>query len=117
MSQETTDNFWSVWNAWTPPAPLELTYRLYYDDQGCPLFYSMEQLPGNYIELDRETWTQSPTNIRIKNGKLEYIEKYQALKLVPVSRNGTACHPRDVCIVVDQQQSHTKWGFKSNDAS
>lgn len=117
MSQETTDNFWSVWNSWTPPVTKTLTYRLYYDEQGQPLFYSMEELPGNYIELDRETWTLAPANIRIRNGQIEYVDRYTAVKLVPEQKTGTACDPRDVCIVVNQQQPHTIWGFKNNDAS
>ena len=99
---------------WVALAPLPATpdpfYRLYYDDQGWPLFYSMEDLPGNYIEIDRETW-HSPGNIRIVDGKIVHIKTVIVHKLVP-GECGTSCHPQDVAVVVDETETHTKWSLK-----
>ena len=45
-------------------------YRLYYDDEGFPLFYSVEQLPGNYIVVDQATYLSGPKHIKVVDGKL-----------------------------------------------
>jgi hypothetical protein len=34
----------------------------------------MEDLPGNYIEIDAETYHRTPANARIVNGKLKEIK-------------------------------------------
>lgn len=109
----TTDNFWAAWALPTvESAPV--FYRLYHDDRGYPLFYSMENLPGNYIEIDQETYAQSSSKVRVVNGKLTKNTLSATAKLKP-SDTGTACHPSDVCIVVSNDQSHIKWSLKKND--
>lgn len=84
------------------PEPDPVSWRLYYDDQGRPLTYSMEALPGNYIEIDAATYHRGPLNVRVVNGELRYIQHTWSQKLVP-SERGTACLPTDVTIVVDQE--------------
>lgn len=81
------------------PEPKPVFWRLYYDDQGRPITYSMEALPGNYIDIDAATFARGPLNVRVVNGKLRYIQHTWSQKLVP-SETGTACHPSDVSIVV-----------------
>lgn len=104
----TEDEFWAALTL-LPPATLPI-YRLYYDDQGYPLFYSMEAVPGNYIELDAETWRNA--NIaQIVNGKIVRHKATTIPKLVP-SDTGTACHPNDITIVVPETEPHTKWSLK-----
>jgi len=99
------------WNALAPvPAPPAPIYRLYYDDQGWPLFYSMESVPGNYIEIDYDTW-HNPANVRILNGILVRIKTVVVHKLVP-GDIGTTCHPQDVAVVVNALGSNTKWSVK-----
>ena len=113
---ETTENFWKAFNEWDPPAPAPIFYRLYYNDAGQLLFYSMEDVPGNYIEIDRETFAASPSNVRIVNNKLTYIKHTVTNKLTP-GETGTPCDPRDVCIVVNNSVSNTKWSLKTNETS
>ena len=109
MTDETTDNFWAAWHL-----PLEeikpIFHRLYYDDQGNPLFYSQTDLPGNYIEIDQTTFASGPTNVRVINGKIVVIKPAVVHKLVP-GDTGTACHPQDVSVVVNDTPN-TKWMLK-----
>lgn len=113
---ETTENFWKAFAEWDPPPPKPIFYRLYYDNQGLPLFYSMEDVPGNYIELDRETYAASPSNVRVVNNKLVYIKQQISKKLTP-GEVGTCCDPRDICVVVDQTKTHVKWSIKTNETN
>lgn len=88
------------------PVPVPVTYRLYHDDQGCPLFYSMEDLPGTYIDIDQETFAKNSTRVRVRNGKLVEVTWKTTQKIVP-SNSGTMCHEQDVAIVV--KQNGTYW--------
>ena len=88
------------------PVPDPVTYRLYHDDQGCPLFYSMEDLPGTYMDIDQETFAKNSTRVRVRNGKLVEVTWKTTQKIVP-SNSGTMCHEQDVAIVV--KQNGTYW--------
>lgn len=113
MSADTTDNFWAAWGK-TPEQSTSVFYRLYYDEHGYPLSYSMEDLPGNYIEIDQETYALSSSKVRVVDGKLKNNTTAATAKLKP-GESGTACHPTNICIVVPPNQPHTKWSFKKND--
>ena len=108
MSDELTSE--AFWAALAPlPAPPDPFYRLYYGEQGEPLFYSMSDEPGNYINVDREVFGN--TNVRVVNGQLTIIKTAVVNKLVP-SSVGTACHVNDVSIVVDKNTPNIKWMLK-----
>lgn len=88
-----------------------LIYRLYHDQNGCPLFYSMEDLPGDYIDITVDQFNRSNSHVRVVDGRL--IEKsFDNLKLVPSTSRGQYCCSTDVSIVVDSSQSHRRWEFK-----
>lgn len=105
----TPEEFWAILH--DVPAVAPVFYRLYYNEHGEPLFYSMEDLPGNYIEIDQETFTHSPSNVRVVDGQLKRITTSTIRKLVP-GTTGTSCDPRDICVVVTPEQSHQQWSIK-----
>lgn len=112
----TDEEFWKILT--NVPDKAKLFYRLYHDSYGVPLFYSMEDLPGTYIEIDQETFSRSPSNVRVHKGKLYELTEKITSKLIPADI-GTPCHPEDVSIVVPDTINHQRWskrtyGFESN---
>ena len=113
---ETTENFWEVWNNLEPYVQPVVFWRLYYDEQGFPLFYTQEDKPGNYIDVTPEQYQRASMRVRVRNGQLIELKSTPVAKLIP-SEHGTPCHPCDVTVVVTETQEHTKWSkrvFESN---
>ena len=109
----TEEEFWEI--LYNIPEPKPIFYRLYYNDDGSPIIYSMEELPDNYIEVDQLTYVLAPFNVRVVNGKLTYIKPVVTVKKLQPSTTGTPCNPNDVCIVVDPDQPHKKWTIVNNE--
>jgi len=117
VSNKTTDNFWAVFNNLPPYEPPTIFRRLYHDAQGMPLFYSMEDLPGLYIDVDPIAYVTASMTVRVVAGQLVKINiNSQSKKLVPISP-GTCCDPQDICVVVDAVQIHTQWSLKNYDTN
>lgn len=102
----TESEFWEIMGSM--PGPQTLFYRLYYDENGRALFYSMEDIPGNYIEITQEQYAASDPMVRVINGKIVPIKRYSTGKLTP-SDTGTPCHPDNVAIVVTVEEQHQCW--------
>ena len=99
---------------WTVLRPIETTtafYRLYHDDQGNPLFFSQEDLPGKYIELDQSTYNTPHTHIKVIDGKLVTLDTSSAVTKLTPTEYGVPCHPQDVSIVVDTALPHKIWNI------
>ena len=110
----TPEQFWSILH--NMPEPLPVSYRLYHDDQGRPLFYSMETVPGTYIEIDQATFARSASNVRVRDGKLIEITWATTTKLVP-GNSGSPCHPDNVAVIVTEDRPHTKWSRKTYESN
>ena len=116
MTDQTTENFLQVMSTFAWPDPISPTYRLYYNDNGTPKCYSMEDLPGKYILVDRETYVLASWNVQVVDDVLHIIQPaVQVKKLCPGTATGTACHTLDVCVVVDSDQPHTTWNTMTNE--
>lgn len=111
----TPEEFWSILHAVPDVKPA--IYRLYYNDSGEPLFYSTEDLPGNYIDIDQETFSRSSSQVRVLNGRIVSTATHRVTKKLVPSDHGIACDTRDVCVVVDATHSHTKWTIKNYEQS
>ena len=107
----TEENFWATLASM--PAPVIVYYRLYYDDSGMPLFYSHEDLPGKYIDLEPEQFALRDLRVRVVNGAMVFYQP-PIPKLIPGDK-GIACDPSDVSIVVSAQDKHQKWRFGTNE--
>lgn len=99
------------------PEPVPVVFRLYHNDDGSPICYTMEELPGNYIEVDATTYAIAPYNVRVINSQFTVIKPVVTVKKLQPSSNGIACDKRDVCIVVNADQPHTKWSIVTNETT
>lgn len=99
------------WAALQPIEPKPILYRLYYDNAGNPLYFSQEDLPGNYIDIDHATYINPPTHMRVIDKKLVIVNNVIITKLYS-NGVGTPCHPQDVAVVVSELSNHIKWSLK-----
>ena len=97
------DKFWQeVLNLLEPVTEKKVSYRLYYNDDGTCLFYSMDDLVGNYIEVSQEVFALSDPNVKVQNGKLVKINPNKSFKLIP-AETGIKTSLLDIAIVVDNE--------------
>ena len=116
MSNETTENFLKVMATFKWPEPKPITYRLYYNDDGSPKCYTMEELPGKYIQIDREDYILHRWNVRVVNDKLTIVPIPVVVhKLQTTDTTGTCCDPRDICVIVHGDKPHLKWSVIQNE--
>ena len=102
------DEFVKIWQESARPQR-PVFFRLYHDDQGCPLSYSMEEQPGNYIEVDAQAYLRGSFDVKVVNGQLvEIPRKIHVAKLKP-NATGTPCDCQDVTVVVDPHKPNIKW--------
>jgi hypothetical protein len=72
----------------------------------------MEDLPGNYIEVDQQTYVLAHKPARVVNGQLRIIKpKSAAQKLTPNVEQGTLCHVHNVAVVVEKSGVH--WSMQT----
>jgi hypothetical protein len=98
-----------------PSAPV-ISYRLYHDADGLPLFYSTEDLPGTWIEISHQDYELRDEKVRVVQGKLKHLSEPTSKRLRP-AEFGTACHPEDITIVVNECQPHQCWSLSSHESN
>ena len=76
-------------------------FRLYHDN-GKFVCYSCEELEGEYIVIDRETYAIGNPHIQVVNGKIEPMTFEIQLYKLTKARKGTTCPVEDIAIVVDK---------------
>lgn len=111
----TAEEFWAILQ--NPVETRPIFYRLYYNNDGTPICYTMEDLPGNYIEIDVETYHRTPANVRVIDGKLKEINLANLVKKLVPGADGISCDPRDICVVTSDTQPNIKWSIKTYESS
>lgn len=106
----TTDNFWQAilnhnWSA----EPVKVEFRLYYDEEGNVLSYSMEDVPGTYIVIDRGTFEACRFDVKVRNGKIIKVNQPKSWKLVPAEEGAYACHQDNINIIVSNSSANKKY--------
>ena len=101
---------------WATPKPPQPFFRLYHDVEGMPLFYSMADRPGTYIEISQEEYHRNASNVRVRNGKLVEVTWLTTAKLVP-GDSGCPCHPDNVAVIVAEDQPHTRWSKQTYESN
>lgn len=92
------------------------TYRLYYNKDGTPRFYSMEDVEGDYIAVDQNTYQAGRYDVRIVDGRIRSlsentISRYQVV--TEESDTTVTVHPEDISIIVDKSQQHILLDYKT----
>jgi hypothetical protein len=109
------DEFLKAWNEikW-PTANFVIEYRIYYDSvTGVILDYTNEIYEGTYILVDRETFANHRFDLKVKKGVL-VTPKASVGKLRP-DKEGQACHPADITIIVGMTEPATLWKIHTYD--
>ena len=113
---ETTKNFLKVWENLEPWQPPRVFWRLYYNETGHPLFYTMEDKPGNYIDVTPEQFQRASMRVRVRDGRLVELSTNLIKKKIPAD-TGTPCYPNDVSIVVSREEPHQCWRIATNESN
>jgi len=102
-------NFWQATKQHKKTVKVERENRLYYNDAGQPTTYSQENLPGNYIVVDQQTFNECRMDVRVVDGKLtrpNMITEFR--KLVP-SDEGTETLAEDITLIGPGQRWQVKY--------
>lgn len=97
------------------PVPKIQQHRLYYDEKGQPLFYTMEDLSGDWIEVTALDYVLARHDIKIKDGKIIELPKTFHINKLRPAPEGIACHPQDICIVVGMDHPYQTWGLDQHE--
>jgi len=100
-----------------PKLPVPFEFRLYYREDGSIITYSCEELEGNYVVIDAETFASGRIDVRVVNGEIEIITPIFSIDKLVEATEGTACAVEDINIPVsnDHEGESTKWTMKHDE--
>jgi hypothetical protein len=76
-------------------------FRLYYNDNGEVICYTCENLQGNYILVDRQTFAEGNPHVKVIEGKVIKPSSLVSIIKYLQSNQGITCAKEDISIVVD----------------
>jgi hypothetical protein len=91
--------------------PAELEFRLYYDAEGNPVTYTSEDLPGDYLVVDQDTYAQGRYDIRIIDEEIVPLSDFVSYNKMIPSEDGTACHTNNALLI--EPESTAFWSTKT----
>lgn len=95
----------------------ESKYRLYYNPNGSPRYYSMENLEGTFIYVDQQTFENCRYDIQVINGKIRSLSENIVSKYRPAlteSETTIRTDSTDISIVVSQSDDFILWDYTSS---
>jgi sugar lactone lactonase YvrE len=76
----------------------------------------MEDLDGDYLSVDHQTFEQGRYDIVVKFGRIVSLSDSGTSRYVRVDQatpNSVQCDPDDITIVVTDQLAHNLWDYRS----
>jgi hypothetical protein len=83
----------------TPIKPKILEFRLYYDSTGKVISYTTEDLPGDYIVITQDQYTEARPDVLVKDKKIIYTHLIKHVFKLEKNTDGVACSKYDVSII------------------
>lgn len=92
----------------TVQQPVE--FRLYYNDDGSVQFYTCEKPEGNYIIIDKQTFSEMRMDIRVIDGKISKVIPGMIVQKLKPDDEGQPTAESDISIIVgDGYSEQQKW--------
>lgn len=84
-------------------------FKLYYDENGNVITYTMDELHGEYIVITPEQFAEARSDVIVKNGEIVYTHKQTHIFKLEKSTGGTKCSKYDVSII-EESPDAIQWG-------
>lgn len=92
-------------------------YRLYYNSDGTPKYYSMEELEGTFIYVDQQTFQNCRYDIVVVKGVIKSLSENMISRYyrVETESSTTVCtDSTDILLVVGQSNSYILWDYTAS---
>ncbi len=80
-----------------------IEYRVYYDETGKVITYTIENIPGKYLVITREQYAEARPDAMVRDGKLIKTNVVTHIWKLEKSSQGTQCSKYDISIIVDHE--------------
>jgi len=77
-------------------------FRLYYSDNGRVLCYTCEDLEGNYIVIDDDTYHQCRPDVYVIDGKIVKTSEMTIITKLKPSTKGVTTSSDDICMIATE---------------
>ena len=98
---------------WEAPELVKPEFRLYYDTRGSVLFYTCENLDGDYIVIDALTFAEARPDIKVVDGRIVRTGSSTISSRLHLDTEGTLCEAEDVSIITETDGQYWKLITKS----
>jgi capsule polysaccharide export protein KpsC/LpsZ len=89
-------------------------YRLYYNSDGTPKYYSMEELEGTFIYVDQQTFQNCRYDIIVVKGVIKSLSENTISRYNQVDQETSTTvrtDPTDILLVVGQSNRYILWDY------
>ena len=92
-------------------------YRLYYNSDGTPKYYSMEELEGTFIYVDQQTFQNCRYDIVVVKGVIKSLSENMISRYHRSDQETSTTirtDPTDILLVVGQTDNYILWDYTSS---